>query len=400
MKPFRVVTVCIVFILAGLLLAACASQPTRQEPAARNSDPTPMPTAVAAARTTYAVTPGDVVYDASFSGRVAPVIEEPLAFAMDGVVSVVHVDKGDLVAAGDILAELNTQALAEDLLLAQQALTIAQSRLENSENQRQQARRRAEIAVAIAQLNLDQAKTQAGDTPSTDQQFNIDRLALQLELTQLDLDALSTDIDPALQAEVDQAALRVAEVEKLVEDAVLKAPFSGQLLSLNLSEGYAVSAFQPVGSIADMEQLEVNASLRENQMEELAEGMPVLLSPGSRPGEAVPGVIRKLPYPFGAGGGGTEVGDSDTRTHFSFDNPEDAAGFEPGDLIDINVVIQIRNDVLTLPSSAIRDFNGRKFVVVEEGDVQERVDVELGISGNGLVEIISGLEEGQIIVGQ
>lgn len=390
------------FILVFLLvLAACSSQPTRQAPNNSSAQPTLVPTAVPSARTTYNVERGDVIYDVSLAGRISPVIEEPLAFPIDGVVEEVTARREAEVEAGEVLAKLDTQDIEEELLLAQQALTIAESRLENTQAQRQRNRRRAEIRAEIAQLNLDQAVIQAGETPSDNEQFQIDKLALQLELAQLDLDELTGDIDPSLQADVEQAALRVTELEQLLEDAVLKAPFAGKLLSFNLSPGYAISAFSQIGSIADMEQVEVSATIRESQMEELSEDMPVMIVPANRPGEGVPGSIRQLPYPFGSGGGGsTEESDDDTRTRFSFDNPEDASLFESGDRVDIIVVITEKDDVLFLPPAAIRDFNGRKFVVIQDGEIQERVDVELGIEGNGRLEIISGLEEGQTIIGQ
>ena len=135
-------------------------------------------------------------------------------------------------------------------------------------------------------------------------------------------------------------------------------------------------------------------------LEELSEEMPVLIMPANRPGEAVPGTIRQLPYPFGSGGGGSESAGGEDRTRFTFDNSEDATNFDSGDRVDIVIVITEKDDVLFLPPSAVRDFNGRKFVVVQDGAIQERVDVELGISGNGRLEIISGLEEGQTILGQ
>ncbi len=384
-----------------VLLAACGTQPARKAPASNNAEPTLVPTAVPSARTTYNVERGDVIYDVTLSGRISPVIEESLAFPIDGVVEEVMARRETEVEAGEVLAKLNTQGIEEELLLAQQALTITESRLENTQSLRQRNRRRAEIHAEIAQLNLEQAILQAGEVPSEDDQFHIDKLALQLELALLDLEELQGDIDPSLQADVEQAALRVTELEQLLENAVLKAPFAGKLLSFNLSPGYAVSAYAQVGSIADMEQIEVSASVRENQMEELSEDMPVMIMPANRPGEGVPGTIRQLPYPFGSGGSGSaEESNTDTRTRFSFDNPEDASVFESGDLVDIVVVITEKEGVLFLPPAAIRDFNGRKFVVIQDGEIQERVDVEPGIEGNGRLEIVNGLEEGQTIVGQ
>jgi multidrug efflux pump subunit AcrA (membrane-fusion protein) len=55
--------------------------------------------------------------------------------------------------------------------------------------------------------------------------------------------------------------------------------------------------------------------------------------------------------------------------------------------------------VLWLPPQAIRTFEGRKFVVVQEGDAQRRVDVKIGVEGEDRVEIVEGLNEGQVVVG-
>ena len=85
-------------------------------------------------------------------------------------------------------------------------------------------------------------------------------------------------------------------------------------------------------------------------------------------------------------------------THISFD-PADLV-LNPGDLVRVNVVIERKDDTLWLPPAAIRTFSGRTFVVVQEGDVQRRADVTVGIQSTDRVEIKEGLEEGQIIVGQ
>ena len=59
-----------------------------------------------------------------------------------------------------------------------------------------------------------------------------------------------------------------------------------------------------------------------------------------------------------------------------------------------------RTNVVWLPPQAIREFRGRQFVVVEEGDGQRRVDIEVGLANRQRVEIIAGLEPGQIVIGE
>ena len=135
-------------------------------------------------------------------------------------------------------------------------------------------------------------------------------------------------------------------------------------------------------------------------MQVLAEGMPVEITPIGGPGQSLLGTIRHLPFPFGTTGGGALDG-QDQSTRIQFDDM--SAGFnnyEPGDRVNLNIIVTERADVLWLPPAAVRDFNGRKFVVVQADGVEQRVDVELGIEGDGRVEILSGLSEGQTVVGQ
>ncbi len=64
----------------------------------------------------------------------------------------------------------------------------------------------------------------------------------------------------------------------------------------------------------------------------------------------------------------------------------------------MQVALEKKTDVLWLPPAAIRNFEGRKFVVIQDGERQRRQNVVLGIQSKERVEIVEGLQEGQIIV--
>lgn len=391
----------IFYLVFILLLAGCgASVNGRDRRTGNTGEPTPIPTAVVAARPTYEVDRGAVIYDTQFPGRVAPTVEQALAFTQEGVVKEVHVRAGQQVQAGDLLAELDTADWEAQLVLAQAALDIAQAQLDASQREIAQTRQEAELRRDLAQLDLDYAAAQAGDTPSAADQYQINRLTLLLSLAQIDVDRLAETVDPELAAAVDVAALQVAELENTIAQAQLVAPFAGEISALNMAAGRAVTAGQPVGALADPAEIQVTATLREADMQELAEGLPVQIAPSGSPGAALAGQIVRLPYPFGSGGG-TAVSDADPTTTIQFDDMAAAlAAYEPGDRVSVRLVITQRDDVLWLPPAAIRDFNGRKFVVVQTDGAEQRVDVTLGIEGNGRVEILDGLTEGQIVVGQ
>ena len=119
-----------------------------------------------------------------------------------------------------------------------------------------------------------------------------------------------------------------------------------------------------------------------------------------RPGDDVAAVVRRLPYPYGGGGRSQGAGQEDKSTRVSLDVEFGQTGFSLGDLVRVTVVLEARPDVLWLPPQAIRTFEGRRFVVVQDEGGQRRVDVSVGIQGDDRVEIKEGLSEGDIIVGQ
>ena len=361
-------------------------------------EPTPIPTAPAAAKATYTVARGDITARLSLAGRVSPIVEESLSFTIDGQIGELQVEQFTFVAAGDVLATLDTTQLDAALLAAQAEHDIAAARLTARAAEVERARRRAELQRDMAQLDYDFAVAQAGAAPSAAEQHAIDRLRLALELAQIDVAELDQAIDPALQAEVDAAALRLAQAEADRAAAQIVAPFDGVVLNVQKGAGRGVVAGETVLVLADLNELQASAGARDSELEQLAEDLPATVTAADGRGPALPGVVAHLPYPYGSGGAEESV-EGDKTIHVAFDDQDAArAAFELGDRIAIDIVTATREGALWLPPSAVREFSGRRFVVVESDGVQQRVDVVLGIAGDGRVEIVEGLTEGQVVV--
>jgi hypothetical protein len=134
-------------------------------------------------------------------------------------------------------------------------------------------------------------------------------------------------------------------------------------------------------------------------MQDMAEGMAVEIRPAGGPGDRLSGLIRLLPFPFGGSGGSSDGPDESTR--ITFDDLAAAFNrYDIGDLVNVSVGILEQADVLWLQPAASRDCNGRKLVGVQTDGVEQRGDVTLGIERGGRNEILTGLTEGQTIVGQ
>jgi hypothetical protein len=142
----------------------------------------------------------------------------------------------------------------------------------------------------------------------------------------------------------------------------------------------------------------VAAELSADQMHQLQQGQPAAISLLSRPDVSMPAVVRQLPGGTGAGGSGAVQG-QDQTTRFTVTDAKDQQ-LTPGAVVKIHIILERKDNVLWLPPEAVRAFEGRRFVVVREGDRERRVAVRVGIETADKVEIAEGVKEGDVVVGQ
>lgn len=244
-----------------------------------------------------------------------------------------------------------------------------------------------ELSITQAEANLTQL--QRGEDPL---------LTIEVQRAQQQLDWLNEGVDPVLVNEVNQAQLALERLQAQVADAQIVAPMDGKVLSLSLYAGRPVEAFKAVIVVADPSAIEVSADLSSAQLHEMVEGQETVVTLSAYPGQTWRGAVRRLPYPYGTGGGTGGLEDTDKSVRVSLEG--DLSDLKLGDLARVTVVLEEKDDVLWLPPVAISIYQGRKFVIVQEDDRQRRTDVKIGIESADRVEILEGVEEGQIIVGQ
>lgn len=380
----------LLLMLALFSLAGCASQATFGD-AITQGEPTAIPTPVVPSKPVYQVERGKIVYERRFFGRITPVVTEEIAFEIDGRVLEVLIEAGADVMEGDLLARLNTAALENQLLDAEEELAIAASILESAEGKVRYDSQRAALALEMAQLKLDHARASAGGDASADARLQVNLRTLERDLAQVAVDELTSGVDPQLRFDVSRAQKRVDEINATIAKAELVAPMSGRLVNFAPDPGEAIIAYDPVGMVADLTVLEITDEMSAEDLTELAEGMPLLIKRAALPGNVYSGAISSLPAPYGLA--------TDDLVHVAFDEQPPADEFKVGDRMNFTVVIEERDDVLWLPQSAIRQFSGRNFIVVRNEGLQQRVDVRLGLEGDGKVEILEGAEEGQTVIG-
>ncbi len=94
---------------------------------------------------------------------------------------------------------------------------------------------------------------------------------------------------------------------------------------------------------------------------------------------------------------GTTTSNVTTYTTFiKLDNPSDI--ILPAMQGNANIIIEAKSDTLFVPSAALSSLNNTNTVRVKSGENIKTVEVEKGIVGDGVTEIISGLKEGDTVI--
>jgi multidrug efflux pump subunit AcrA (membrane-fusion protein) len=349
----------LLIIILAISLAACSSASSVDTEAT----PTPFPTPV---RPTYTVQRGDIVVTVKIFGRVTPKALHIVTFPMDGQVGEVLVNVGDVVTADQVLGELRE---------------LRQLREKAEETRR--IIRNAQIDLEIAKLTLDKYKAEG--KPAYDIQIQ----ELEVERAQLALNAVlrQLGIDP------DSDALESLDAQ--VAQARAISPAGGTVIAVP-NVGRNVTPTTPAFILGDPAQLELVAALNsdvgEAQLAEMYEGMPVTVWRDATPESKLTGTIRQLPSPYGTG---TE----DSDVVITLEAAPSADTYQSNDKMTVQIELANKTGILWLPPDAIRSASGRTFVVINDPSGPKRIEIQIGLVTLDKVEIISGLEEGQVVIG-
>lgn len=250
-----------------------------------------LPSQVLSVATTSLDPVSSYVVKGAYTGQVVARRTSSLGFDRGGLVSQVWVEDGEQVSPGQLLAELDIQALQtqRQQLLAQrnQALAqlkeleigpraetvmAAQARVEEIQGQQQLAatrlasRQRLYQEGALAQENLNEALTQK------------DTFTAQLRAAQSSLDELVTGTRPeqisVQQAQVQQIEAQLATLDVNLEQSRLVAPFAGEIAAREVSEGSAVNPGQSILRLVEQDGLEARVGVPADILDQFVVGTP------------------------------------------------------------------------------------------------------------------------------
>jgi HlyD family secretion protein len=230
--------------------------------------------------------------------------------------------------------------------------------------------------VAVAQAGVDSANASLNSALA--------------RLAQVQGGSLPADIGIARES-VATAELAVAQAQRDLESATIRAPFGGTVVSAGINPGDQVSASTAAFSVLDPDLLRIDASVDEANVIRLRQGMPVTVTFDALQGRSFQGVVASV-TPAGV----TQQGVVTFPVAVVFNSQGYA--IPPGTTANLRVVTESRRDVLVVPSRAIVRQGRESFVQVLVDGKPELKPVQTGITGDNFTEILSGAEDGEVIV--
>ena len=313
------------------------------------------------------------------SGKVVADGQESVYVAANAQCTAVYVDAGDSVTAGEKICTLD---IASTLSSYNAANISYQSALQSYQDQ--EAIFDKQIALAEKNLNDLKALFEIGAAS----QAEIDSAELNLMTAQASKTSTLAQLEAGMQSYKSNVEQLASVLENVDSGGNVIAPISGTVISLNAAEGSYVSASMPVAVIDGVDTMKVEVSVSEALIPKLAQGDEVDISISSLGVETV-GSIKSI----------QRSANAQTKLYtVTVSIGEDIEGLLAGMFADVSFRTDTSVDAIVIPSQAIQTSNNVQYVFVVEENTARYQQVETGLSGNGVTEITSGLEEGQQLV--
>ncbi len=279
----------------------------------------------------------------------------------------------------------------------------AEANLRRAERELEQAKLNYETAVKNEPIEIAKADANLADAEAALRAARTGPKAVDVAAAKRDIERASIALEEAQRSggsEQQERALATAQLEKeRIEAQIaagrLLAPFTGKIAEISKRPGDAIEAYKPVITIMnDSERELLVESVTSQDASKIGIGMPVTVVFSRHPGQTFNGVITKLPTSLTSTASTIE---QDPAYHIEYTAD---ATLEVGDLGRVTITLAKKDTALWLPPQAVRAFEGRRFVVIQDGDRQRRQDVRVGITSTERVEILEGLKEGDVVIGQ
>jgi RND family efflux transporter MFP subunit len=344
-------------------------------------------TAVAAPAASAGAPAGAAVLNAS--GYVVARREATVSAKVTGKIAAVLIEEGMIVEEGELLAQLDDQTLRPLLDLAETQLEAARAELDEVVVRRGEADRELNRLERLKAENLSSER-------------DVDRARSEVDALAARFARLERAVDVA------EATVRVRAQE--IEDLEVRAPFAGVIVSKDAQPGEMVSPISAGGgftrtgiaTLVDMDSREIEVDVNESFINRVRAGQKTEAVLDAYPDWVIPShVINIVPT--------ADRQKATVKVRIGFDE------LDPRILSNMGVKVTFLDSsgrdepsagsgaaparpAVRLPASAVQRDGSTSFVWRVRADRAERVAVRLGAERSGQVEVVAGINAGDVVI--
>lgn len=330
---------------------------------------------------TVEVSKGTIANSVTATGTVEPITQVEVGTQVSGIVNKIYVDYNSVVKKGQVLAELDKILLTSEL--ASKKSSVASSKTEYEYQLKNYTRSKT----------LHEKKL-VSDTDYETAYYNCQKAKNAYEISRNDLKKAETNLGYA----------------------TIYSPIDGVVLSRAVDEGQTVAASFSTPTLFtianDLTKMQVVANVDEADIGNAQKGQRVTFTVDAYPNDTFEGQVTQVRL--------EATTTSNVVTYEVIVNaPNPDQKLKPGLTANITIYTQEKNNILIVPSKAIRftpdasligaedkiekaagikEDSIHKIVWTKEGRTFKAIPVIIGITNGILTEIISGVKEGQVIV--
>jgi RND family efflux transporter MFP subunit len=365
-------------------LSACAQTHAASEQAVPETVALPLVPVAVAAR-------ADLVSDVTLTAEFEPFQQVDLMAKVAGYVRSIKVDAGDRVRAGQVLATLEIPEMEDDLARAAAAIGQAEAEIATASDELHRAEAVHELAHLSYTRIADVLKREPGLVP----QQEVDEARARDVIAEAQVAAAKSGLRTAEQksrvAHADQT-----RVETLHNYTTITAPFDGVVTRRYANAGSMIQA----GTASQTQAMPI-VQLSENNLLRLILPVPESAVTRVHVGETVEVRVSSLGRTFqGRVARFSDDIRQSTRTmDTEVDVPNAALTLIPGMYAEVNLRIDERHGALAVPLDAVdRGASSTRAFTVSPSGALHIVPVTLGLEDDRLVEVRSGLRDGDVVV--
>lgn len=321
---------------------------------------------------------GDLRLEVMANGAISPDIEVIVKGKAGGEIIEFPFNEGDLIKKGETVVKLDPGTEEARANQSEASMLMAKAKLD-----------KARITLKDLEVKLARQKKLFEDGIISRQEFDDAGFSFA---------RAGSDINIA-EAELRQTREALKEAQERLADTSIKAPFTGTILKKFVDRGQVISSTlssasegTQIFSMANLDNIYVNAQIDEVDISRISPGQEVLTSVDSLPGKVFAGKVERV-----APQGKVE------RTVTIFEvivkvTDKDKALLRPGMNADVSILTELLKEKLLVPKDAVKTKDKKTGVYVLKAGKPEFVPVSTGQTDGVLTVVNDGIDEGAEVV--